>query len=371
MPLDTDSRDWLRFSLVPGVGARRQLALLRAFGTPAAALAASPVALADTLPPSLLDAWCTQNATVAGVERALDWLSAPDHFLLALGDADYPPQLLDLPDPPVVLYLKGRRELLGHAAVSIVGSRNATVQGVQNAEAFAAALSHAGLVVVSGQAAGIDAAAHRGGLAGPGSTIAVVGTGLDRVYPASNRTLAHQIAGQGLIVSEFALGTEPKAGHFPQRNRIIAALSLGTLVVEATLGSGSLITARQALELGREIFAIPGSIHAPQARGCHSLIKQGARLVDAAEDILQELDWQARLAPVSASRAATTAENGLERGAEEMQVLDAMGFDPVDLDALVARSGLTADALCAILLGFELSGDVAVLPGGRWQRLGK
>ncbi|SMC28730.1 DNA protecting protein DprA [Andreprevotia lacus DSM 23236] len=369
MPLDNDSRDWLRFSLVPGVGTRRQLALLRVFAGPAAALAAPQALLAEHLPPAALRAWCSAPAESTEISRALDWLAMPDQWLLTLADADYPRQLLDLPDPPPVLYLKGRRDLLAASAISIVGSRHATPQGIANAEAFAATLSKAGLCVISGLAAGIDAAAHRGGLEGVGATIAVVGTGLDRVYPAGNRALAHEIAANGLLISEFALGAEPKAGHFPQRNRLIAALSLGTLVVEAVLESGSLITARQAVELGREVFAIPGSIHAPQARGCHSLIKQGAKLVEAADDILHELDWQARLVPVPQPFIGT--ETAAAGPGDDDGVLRAMGYDPVDIDTLAGRTGLTADALCAMLFGFELAGTVAVLPGGRWQRLGK
>ncbi|GHD66720.1 DNA-processing protein DprA [Jeongeupia chitinilytica] len=360
---DPDLVDWLRFTAVPGVGPRRQLALLRAFGEPARALGASEAELREILPSGVLPAWLTAAASPPQLDATLAWLDAPGAAIVTLGEQAYPQRLLDLPDPPVLLYLKGRAELLGRPMLGVVGSRGATPQGLANAGAFAEAMSASGLGIVSGLAAGIDAAAHEGGLAGAGSTIAVVGTGLDRVYPASNRALAHRIAEAGLIVSEFALGTPPKAEHFPRRNRLIAALSHGVLVVEAALGSGSLITAKQAVELGREVFAIPGSIHSPQARGCHRLIKDGAKLVESADDVLDELDWQARLAPpVRPVPAAAVPES-------DASVLDALGHDPADLDTLVVRSGLTVERLCAILLGLELTGRVAALPGGRYQRL--
>ncbi|WP_245615930.1 DNA-processing protein DprA [Andreprevotia chitinilytica] len=350
--------------------------MLRAFGTPQAARAASLQMVEPLIGAGAAKRWCdaAQAPEPERVEQTLEWLAAADQHLVTLADADYPQKLLDLPDPPAVFYAKGRRDLLGAASLGIVGSRNATRQGIENAERFADVLSVGGIAVISGLAAGIDAAAHRGGLRGPGSTIAVVGTGLDRVYPASNRALAHEIASAGVIVSEFPLGSEPKAEHFPRRNRIIAALSLGTLVVEATLGSGSLITAKQAVDLGREVFAIPGSIHSPQSRGCHRLIKDGAKLVESADDILLELDWQVRLAPPThlGSQPSVTQSSVMPLHDEKAaHVLDCLGFDPVDLDMLMARTSLTLDTLCAILLGFELSGEVAALPGGRYQRLGK
>jgi DNA processing protein len=238
-----------------------------------------------------------------------------------------------------------------------VGSRNATPQGLRDAEAFSHALSDAGLTIVSGLALGIDAAAHRGGLAGAGSSIAVVGTGLDRIYPAHNQALAHQLAEQGLIVSEFPLGTSPLPGNFPRRNRIISGLSRGVLVVEAAPDGGSLITARSAAEQGREVFAIPGSIHSPLARGCHALIKQGAKLVESAADILDELAWQQRLAtPVL-------------RQTLPDPVLDALDGAPTTLDTLAQRTGLTLGALSAKLLALELDGQIASLPGGHYQKI--
>ena len=276
---------------------------------------------------------------------------------MTLADEDYPKTLLEIADPPAVLYCKGRRSLLSQACLGVVGSRNATPQGVRDAEAFALALSDAGLTIVSGLALGIDAAAHRGGLAGAGSSIAIIGTGLDRIYPARNKALAHQLAENGLIVSEFALGTAPLPGHFPRRNRLISGLSRGVLVVEAAPNSGSLITARVATEQGREVFAIPGSIHSPLSRGCHALIKQGAKLVESAADILDELAWQQRLAP------PVLPETVPDR------VLDALDGAPATLDALAQRTGLTLDALSAKLLTLELDGRIASLPGGRYQKI--
>jgi DNA processing protein len=302
------------------------------------------------------------QAIRAGVDQAAlapvaAWLEDPNNRVLTLADRDYPQSLLNIPDPPSLLYVKGRLELLNRQALAIVGSRNATAQGARNAEAFAQAASQAGLCVVSGMAHGIDAAAHRGGLLGPGASIAVVGTGLDKVYPAANRELAHQLAKEGALISEFPLGTPPLAANFPRRNRIISGLALGCLVVEASLQSGSLITARMALEQGREVFAIPGSIHAAQSKGCHYLIKQGAKLVECAEDILEELGLASR---GIAAPAAMTSDHPL---------FEHLGFEALDMDSLSQRSGLTIEALSAILLQLELEGGIAALPGGLYQRI--
>ncbi|MEP7156213.1 MAG: DNA-processing protein DprA [Betaproteobacteria bacterium] len=294
----------------------------------------------------------------------IQWLGDVNNHLLTLADADYPARLLETADPPVLLYLKGRRALLAgadHAGIAIVGSRNATPGGMQTAQQFARTLSQAGMTIVSGMALGIDTAAHQGGLEGAGSTIAVVGTGLDLVYPARNRQLAHQLATQGLLVSEYALGTPALAGNFPRRNRIISGLSRGVLVIEAALASGSLITARQAGEQGREVFAIPGSIHSPFSKGCHALIKQGAKLVDDANDVLVELNLPACNVPVEITRAApTVVEDG---------VLTAIGYDPVTADFLTELTGISAHKIMARLTELELSGVVASLPGGKFQRI--
>ena len=347
---------WLHLGLAPGVGNTSLIRLLTAFGSPEAVLASGRAALAAHLSPAQCDALLADPDPIQ-LGAAHAWLAQPGNSLMTLADDDYPPSLLEIGDPPAMLYCKGRRSLLSQGCLGIVGSRNATPQGLRDAEAFAHALADAGLTIVSGLALGIDAAAHRGGLAGAGSSVAVVGTGLDRIYPARNKALAHRLAEAGLIVSEFALGTPPLPGHFPRRNRLISGLSRGVLVVEATPNSGSLITARVATEQGREVFAIPGSIHSPLARGCHALIKQGAKLVESAADILDELAWQQRLTPPQLS----------ERPSDP--VLEALDGAPTTLDSLAERTGLTLDALSAKLLTLEMDGQIASLPGGRYQKI--
>ena len=351
-----DPTDWLKLSLIPGIGDKTFTQLLAAFGSPEAVLACGRSALSPHLTAKQVD------ALLAGPDAALlaqthDWLTHDGHSLLTLADADYPVYLREIADAPPLLYCMGRRELLNRACLGIVGSRNATPQGLLDAEAFARALSESGLTIVSGMALGIDAAAHRGGLSGAGSSIAVVGTGLDRIYPARNKTLAHQLAENGLIVSEFPLGTPPLPGHFPKRNRIISGLSRGVLVIEAAPDSGSLITARVAAEQGRDVFAIPGSIHSPLSRGCHALIKQGAKLVESAQDVLEEMAWAITTPPLSLSPP------------EPDLILDAMDAAPMTADSIALRCGLTLDALSAKLLMLELEGRVATLPGGRYQKL--
>jgi DNA processing protein len=289
------------------------------------------------------------------------WLAAaPSRHVITVGDPAYPAALLETPDPPLLLYAQGRLDILTEPALAIVGSRNPSAQGSDNARAFGEHLSRAGLCIVSGLALGIDGAAHRAALAAGGSTIAVMGTGADRIYPARHRDLAHRIAESGLLLTEYDIGMPPLPANFPQRNRIIAGLARGTLVVEAALPSGSLSTARAATEAGREVFAIPGSIHSPQSRGCHALIKQGAKLVESAEDVLGELNWR-----VSAGAAAATRDAS---AGDEDAVLAAMGHDPLTLDALAARTGDSAATLNARLLELELDGRVARLPGGLFQR---
>lgn len=342
---------WLRLTLIPGIGGETQRQLLKTCGGPEAIFAAPPAALAARL---------SGHDCRAEVEAALAWAAQPGNHLLTLADAGYPRALLSAADPPVLLYAKGDVGLLNRPALAIVGSRNATRQGETNAEAFAAALAGAGLTIVSGLAAGIDAAAHRGAIDQEASTVAVIGTGIDRIYPARNEALTRAIAEKGCIVSEFPLGTPPIAANFPRRNRLIAGLARGCLVVEAAQRSGSLITARLAAEAGREVFAIPGSIHSPQSRGCHALIRQGAKLVESAQDILEELRWENVVNPAA---VASVPE------AETDPLLVALGRDPCDLDTLAQRSGLPADALLAGLLPLELDGRVAQLPGGRYQRL--
>ena len=304
-------------------------------------------------------------------DAALAW-QAPERQLICPDDARYPALLRDLPDPPLLLYVLGNADVLSDPQVAIVGSRNPSPPGRDNAVQFAKALAESGLAITSGLALGIDAAAHEGALAGKGPTIAVAGTGVDRVYPASHRELAHRIvAGGGALVSEFALGTPPMKHQFPRRNRIISGLSLGTLVVEAALSSGSLITARQALEQGREVFAIPGSIHNPMAKGCHQLIRQGAKLVETAQHVLEELGALIPLTLTASAPAPTATENPLERDgldAEQLQLLAEMGFDPVSTDELIERTGFGADVVAGMLLTLELNNVIAAVPGGYLRR---
>lgn len=362
---DSELPDWLRLCLIPGIGPERQRLLLAAFGLPSRIFAAPHTAIAEVIGERLAKTLRSHD-NQAAVEGALRWVQEEGNHILALGEAAYPPALLEIPDPPCLLYAKGCLELLNRPALAMVGARNATPQGEQNATAFAQALAEAGITVISGLALGIDAAAHRGGLKGPGSTVAIIGTGADRIYPAHNAALAREIAAKGLVLSEFPLGTPPAAHNFPRRNRIISGLARGVLVVEAAINSGSLITARLAGEQGREVFAIPGSIHSPLSKGCHLLIKQGAKLVDSAQDILEEL----RVAsPISVETAATPAPEPVSTGLDDAQVLEQMGFDPVDPDTLAARSRLTPDALFAMLTLLELDGRIARLPGGRFQRI--
>lgn len=356
----TEYEAWLRLTLIPGIGAATLRKLLAQFGSPEDVLAASHAAL-EPLVGANAAAHIRSDVSAAAAALALAWLDDPINQIVTLADEHYPQLLLETPDPPIVLYVKGRRHLLNQPALAIVGSRNATAQGKANAEAFARALSDAGITIVSGLAVGIDTAAHRGGLAGSASSIGVIGTGLDIVYPARNRELAHELAAGGALVSEFPLGTPPLAANFPRRNRVISGMSRGCLVVEAALQSGSLITARLANEQGREVFALPGSIHAPLAKGCHQLIKQGAKLVDAVSDILDELHFTAGAPPAAlASAPEDDAAHAL---------LDALGHEPHALDALCASLGWGADKLATLLLDLELRGLVEPLPGGLYQRV--
>src|SRR6266404_9727770 len=361
MRTDPELAGWLRLSLTPGLGATTLRDLLRKFGLPREVLARNRSELAAFVAPGSLEAMESQRVRDA-VARALDWAGADDHFVITLADESYPRALLEIADPPAVLYAHGRADLLQRPALAIVGSRNASAQGESNAEHFGRALSDAGLTIVSGLALGIDAAAHRGGLAGAGSTIAVLGTGVDGVYPSRNAELAAEIARRGLLVSEFALGTPAIAHNFPRRNRMISGLSRGCLVVEAAIASGSLITARCAANQGREVFAIPGSIHSPLSKGCHALIKSGAKLVESAEDVLAELSGFRPSGYASTASSTAPPDSGL---------LAVMGHDPVDVDSMCARAGLSAEQVASELLRLELDGRVTALPGGLYQRLEK
>lgn len=358
--------DWIRLEQTPGVGPETARKLLAAFGLPHHIFSAGFPALQKVVAQRVARALAAplDDKTQALIDHTLAWAAQPGNHVLTLADAGYPQALLDIADPPIMLYAKGRLELLSHPAIAVVGSRNATVQGVSNAEKFSEVLSQAGLTIVSGMALGIDTAAHQGSLRGAGSTVAVIGTGADIVYPARNRALAHQIAENGCILSEYPLGMPAIASNFPRRNRIISGLARGVLVIEAAAQSGSLITARMAAEQGRDVFAIPGSIHSPLSKGCHLLIKQGAKLVESAQDILEELAHYKMPTPATAGQPAAGAPEP-----ESEALLSAMGFDPVDADQLAARCGLDAATLNAQLLTLELGGAIEMLPGGIYRRV--
>jgi DNA processing protein len=355
-----DTALWLGLSQIHGLGGQGLCQLLRNFGSPAATYAASFTQLCAVVSEPVALAICA-GPDIAALKPTLDWLKQSGNHLITLADAYYPKALLEIPDPPPVLYAKGCLNWLDTPCIAMVGSRNASPQGEKNAEEFAQALCQHGFSVVSGLALGIDGAAHRGALKANGATIAVVGTGLDIVYPARHRELAHQIAERGVILSEFGLGTPSRAQNFPRRNRIISGLSMGCLVVEANVQSGSLITARLAVEQGREVFAIPGSIHSPVSKGCHQLIKQGAKLVDNIHDIIVELGTV-----VTTDNLTTSLTDS---NMQPHPVLNCMGYDPVGMDVLLERSCLTADSLSTMLLMLELEGKVAPLPGSRYQRI--
>ena len=400
---------WLRLSLTPRVGNKTARALLQGFGLPEQIFQQSPAKLQTLVSPAISQQLCTLPAEL---ETLLDvtwaWLNTPAPVrrasdkplqtegavigkrLLTLADPDYPQSLLLIPDPPLILYVMGQTQhlhwlspapLKAPRAVAIVGSRNPTPQGSLNAQEFAHSLAQAGLTVISGLALGIDTAAHQGALAGgtlanPLHTVAVVGTGLDRVYPQQNHALAQHIAQQGLLLSEYPLNTPPVMANFPKRNRLIAGLSQGCLVVEAALRSGSLITAKQAVEMGKEVFAIPGSIHTTVAKGCHDLIKQGAKLVDSAQDILEEMKdlplASMAFSPSHPSDIHATALDATPTSPPLANRLAAhLGHAPVGLDELQRRSGLPTSQLQAELFQMELAGTLGRLPGGLYQQLNR
>lgn len=386
MPLPEGARveraAWLRLVLTPGVGPAAARDLLAAFGLPEEVLAAGSEARARVVGAPLARAIAARDPErERAIDAALEWASAGHHHLVSLADPLYPKPLLQIGDPPPLLYVAGDPGVLSLPALAMVGSRSASATGAETAEAFAAALAATGLAIVSGLALGIDAASHRGALRAGGATVAVLGTGADRVYPARNRELAQAIVARGgALVSELPLGTGVRRDHFPRRNRLIAGLSLGVLVVEAALRSGSLGTARQAGEFGREVFAIPGSIHSPLAKGCHLLIKQGARLVESASDVLDELapgatrGAAAELAPDASARAAPGAASGAGPGAapgpgaRAAPLEAAMGWDPVSVETLARRlPALSIDAISARLLELELEGRAERLDDGRYR----
>jgi DNA processing protein len=369
MSSDPGLASWLQLSLTPGLGSATLRKLLSQFGLPEKVLAAGRANLARFASADVLQE--LESSTVAtAVAHALGWLEQPGNSIVTLSDTAYPRLVLEITDPPAVLYCRGRLDLLNRPSLAVVGSRNSTTQGNSNAEQFARNFSAAGLTIVSGLAQGIDTAAHRGGLSGEGSTIAVLGTGVDIIYPRANAALTEEIAANGLLLSEFPLGTKALAHNFPRRNRLISGLAQGCLVVEAALASGSLITARAAAEQGREIFAVPGSIHSPLSKGCHALIKTGAKLAESAEDVLSELTSFRRGRPETIRREANArAVPGTKGDSDDEPLLACMGFDPADVDSLCSRAGLPAEKVSSELLRLELAGRIAVLPGGLYQRL--
>ena len=377
---------WLRLANTPGVGRHSAYRLLQQYRTPQAVFAAANARLAapparnDAAPPpsparpplarsgdSAEDEMTLAAARLlfgpmperirALARASLEWAAQPGNHLIVAGDPCYPPYLRHIADPPLLLYAKGNPALLSREAVAVVGARSATMQGKANARHFAQALSEAGMLVVSGLALGIDAAAHEGGLQGRGGTVAVIGTGIDRIYPRRNAALAHRIAEEGCLLSEFPLSTQARAEHFPIRNRIIAGMARATLVVEAAAKSGSLITAQAALDGGRDIYVLPGSVLAPQSAGCHALIRAGGRLVASPGDLLEDLGLGA---PGAAKMALDEAAGWL---------LEALGHDPVSADELATRLQIAPGDMQASLLSLELAGVVERLPGGAFQRL--
>jgi DNA processing protein len=363
---------WIRLMDAEGVGPQTACELLVHFGSPSEIFDAGFSALQKCVPEKIAHVLCAPISEVlqARIDRTLAWTAHPDNHVLTLAHRHYPKSLLNIPAPPPLLYAKGDVSLLSCPSIAIVGSRSATKQGMQNAEQFAQVLTAAGLTVISGLALGIDAAAHQGALIraeaqlGGGSTVAVTGTGLDLVYPARNRELAHRIADAGCLLSEYPLGTPAIASNFPRRNRIISGLAMGVLVVEAAAQSGSLITARSALEQGREVFAIPGSIHSPLSKGCHVLIRQGAKLVESAQDVLEELNWN----PCNLLELAP--KPNLETDPSLQHLLDLAGYDPVSVDELLQRSTLSIAEVQAGLLALELNGKMELLAGGQYRRIG-
>ncbi|MDO8299411.1 DNA-processing protein DprA [Lacisediminimonas sp.] len=370
----------MRLLRAEGVGPVTARLLLSHFGLPENIFSASYSTLSRIVPERTARALLAPptDALKASVERAVTWAAEAGNHVITLADPAYPRALLDTADPPILLYAKGELALLSRPALAIVGSRNATIQGMQDAQNFAHVVSAVGVTIVSGLALGIDAAAHLGALdaleqdqQGAGSTIAVIGTGADIVYPARNRPLAHRIAAAGLILSEYPLGTAATSVNFPRRNRIISGLSRAVLVVEAAAHSGSLITARMALDQNRDVFAIPGSIHSALSKGCHQLIKQGAKLVESAEDVLEEL--RAVLSEHAAARSTapitTNVAPPVQLEPVLQHLLDTMGYDPVEINLLAERAALDAASVAAHLLALEMAGVVESLPGARYQRL--
>jgi len=359
--------NWLRLLHTEGLGPARFQQMMEAFGSPAEALRASDAELRSIgFSQDLIHR--LHGVDDRDIEPDLEWVEHPERSIITLQDSAYPDLLRRIDTPPPILFILGDPDALKHPGIGIVGSRNPTPAGREIAQDFAHELASFGLCITSGLALGIDTAAHKGAINANGMTVAVAATGLDRIYPSRNRELAHQIEEQGAIISEFPIGTEALPGHFPRRNRIISGISLGTLVVEAAVRSGSLITAHEAMEQGREVFAIPGSIHNPLARGCHQLIREGAKLVESAADILDELSGKIST-PIPENSAKQDQAIPNELPSDHAGLLEIMGYDPISIDQLIQLSALTAEEVSSMLLIMELEGRVATLSGGLYQRL--
>ncbi|MDH3689229.1 MAG: DNA-processing protein DprA [Gammaproteobacteria bacterium] len=358
-----DLTSWLTLHHLPSVSLAAKLTLIRRFGDATLALSAKSNELSEFLAEGGDDG-CLSRKAHSRIKQDRDWLEQPEHHLLTFKDQRYPPLLREIPDPPLLLFVAGDVAVLKNAQISIVGSRNPSASGCDNARTFAAHLAEAGFTITSGMALGIDAVAHRGALAVGGTTIAVAACGLDQIYPHRHKELADQIMKSGAIVSEFSIGTPPRRNHFPRRNRLISGLSAGTLVVEAAKLSGSLITARLAANQGREVFAIPGPIHSSLSRGCNALIRDGAKLVENLQDILDELGHWTR--PRAKSLEAMTVPT--LKKTQDAPLLELIGYEPTSVDRLIERSRLTPDAVCTMLLKMELQGLIEACPGGTYIR---
>jgi DNA processing protein len=364
----TDISQWLSLNQTPGLGNAALCQLLAKFGSPEGIYSAKLSQLREVVDDDIAQK-ISKGVNLDLIASTLKWLEKDNAHLVTFADSHYPQKLLEISNPPAVLFAIGNLHWLNHPAIAMVGSRSATPQGEKNAEEFAKSLCEQGLCVISGMALGIDGAAHRGALKANGATIAVVGTGLDIVYPARHRDLAHKVAERGLIISEFPLGTPSKAQNFPRRNRLISGLSLGCLVVEANIESGSLITARLSAEQGREVFAIPGSIHSPVTKGCHQLIKQGAKLVESVQDILEEINWLELKNNLPSISPSGLMDDLSTNELETNTVLGLMGFDPINFEQILTSSGLTTESLSSMLMILELENKITSLAGGNYQRL--
>jgi DNA processing protein len=367
---DDETLAWIVLTRAPELGVAAVAAALERLGSARAIVGASDAALAAAgIPTRASDYLRSAAAAASRAERR--WLDQPDRHVVPFCAPGFPALLSGSPDCPLAFYVAGRRDTLREPPLAVVGSRRPTPQGLENAFELARALAARGVAIASGLALGADAAAHRGALAARGATLAVLGNGLDVVYPRENRALREEILARGALVSAFPLGTMPRRSHFPRRNRILAAMTLGTLVIEAARGSGSLLTARAAARAGRALFAVPGSIHNPLSRGCHALIKSGAHLVEDADDIFRELQFPGFSRPAprleAPSCSAVPGPSGMDK--EHKILLDALGFDPADLDTLVVRTGLKPEAVSSMMLILELEGHVQVAPGGRYSRV--